>query len=176
MSNAQTLADQIKQAGISIGIHTAPYTDYLKTLKSFIKIHAHLSDAEYWTTLGDIWRDHNDTFHTSKLWRQLFLMPRAGNELFMHTADDRAFYANLPDQIKAYRGFGLYNREGFNYSLNLNVAMRFVAKHAPFGDYDIKILPKRDCLWVGTWAEHIIYVPGMGDVQDKVKTWFTKRV
>jgi hypothetical protein len=87
----------------------------------------------------------------------------------MHTADDRAFYASLPDQIKAYRGFGPNNREGFNYSLNPHVAMCYAVHHGgDEGDYDTKILPKRDCFWVGYWSEQIIYVPGMGDVQDKV--------
>lgn len=141
-------------------------------LLSFIKIQQHLSDYLYWRLLGHIWRKYADTSNFAGLWNSLFLMPLAGCEAFMR-AKDRDAYARLPEEIKAYRGFAPGHREGFNYTLNPHVAMFFAAMHDD-GECVVKLLPKRDCFFCGNWLKQIVYVPGLGDVQDSLLHRFSR--
>lgn len=149
-----------KQAWIRFILCVAP----ANRLQAFLQVHSHLSDHAYWRVLRHVWNkrlNRSCGAVENTVWRLLYVNPRADREAFMLTPD-RITYRNLPDEIKAYRGYGAENREGFYYSLNPHVAMHFAAKRG--GDFEIKTFPKRDCFYIGGDLEEIIYVPGMGDL------------
>jgi hypothetical protein len=138
--------------------------------EAFVEIEHHLSDYAYWRLASHIWRKDmipNYNEHTRKLWLRILKAPRAGIENFAR--DHTGMLAVLPDPVPCYRGHGPDNREGFHYSLNRRIAEVFAKPHGVEGHVSRVFLPKRDCVWFGAHVAEIVYVPGLGDVQEKVK-------
>lgn len=164
-----SIEDQKRYAARGLWVRSVLAVPISDQTQAFTKIEHHLSDYTYWRLASHMWRKDmipNYNERTRKLWLRILKAPRSGIQHFARNYP--GMLAVLPDPIPCYRGHGPDNREGFHYSLNLRIAEVFAKPFGADGHVSHVFLPKRDCIWFGHISE-IVYVPGLGDVQEKVK-------
>jgi uncharacterized protein len=85
----------------------------------FMQHMCHLSDADYWSTLADLWTDTENMWQYKKIIHYLLLgRPASNGPRQMMNKDEKAFFKNLPNEVVVYRGYQTRNRQGYAWSLS----------------------------------------------------------
>ena len=95
-------------------------------LEGFQAIEDLLNDKEYWENLTVAWLNTRLISENIEAWRAKFESDRPNREYMMCDLD-RVFFDKLPERFTIYRGF-TPGVEGFSYSLNREVSLRFARK------------------------------------------------
>lgn len=103
-----------------IYLHERPYR-----LEAFVQIADQLNDEKYWSLLGSIWTDTENSWQNLDLWKELFNSDRPNRQSLMD-ADERLALESLSDTVKIYRGCekGL-NENGISWTLKRDKAEWF---------------------------------------------------
>jgi hypothetical protein len=83
-----------------------------------------LSDMQYWETLGWLYTDQEFVYNQWPKLRRLLQSPRPYRECIMPD-EDRATFADLPDELTVYRGFNRGNGSGWSWTLSEEIGLRF---------------------------------------------------
>ena len=73
-------------------------------LNGFVAIEGGLTDAEYWTHLGEVWQGAEVIHIDLGIWRRLLRSGRAERHLMM-SPEEQAALAALPAELDLFRGF-----------------------------------------------------------------------
>lgn len=93
-------------------------------LAAFQRLAIHLPDEDYWTLLGEVWRDNSARVHQQKrLWTKLLQTKRSKTHYFMNQ-EGRATLRNLGEVLTVYRGYSRkhQNKNGLSWTLDKKVA------------------------------------------------------
>lgn len=88
----------INNLGKIVFLHERPWR-----LNAFVKHCETVSDEVFWDVFGSIWIDTEIFFQNRDEWLKLLNSKRQNRHLIM-TADERDYYAKLPDAFTIYRG------------------------------------------------------------------------
>jgi hypothetical protein len=83
-----------------------------------------MTDAEYWSTVADIWTGMEYFYGNMDKWAQVFDVKR-GDKQFLMDEDEREKFANLPDELVLYRGG---SPDGWSWTLDRDVAGWFARR------------------------------------------------
>jgi len=83
-----------------------------------------LSDKQYWEMLGWLYTDQEFVYNQWPKLRRLLQLPRPHREFIM-PEEDRATFADLPDELTVYRGFNKGNGLGWSWTLSEEIGLRF---------------------------------------------------
>jgi hypothetical protein len=108
---------------------------------AFDRIKDQMSDKEYWEMLGLVYTDQEIVHHQWPKLRKLLQSPRPHREFIM-SEEDRAIFADLPEELSLFRGFCRGNGKGWSWTLEEDTAIWFANRLAISGS--------RPSLLVGT--------------------------
>lgn len=98
-------------------------------LSAFQRIETHLSDADYWLLLSQIWTDSENIFQNEEEWREAFESDRPGRLDHLMEEDEREVYAALPDVLTVFRGYSHEGRsEGLSWTQRESTAEWFAQR------------------------------------------------
>lgn len=118
-----------RQWGRILALHERPYRP-----EALRQLAPELDDLDYWSFVGEIWRDTENSWQCRNVWIQLFKTQRAGRENMMD-AEERQILAALPDSLTVWRGISRQEHaQGFSWTLSRSrahwFACRFRARNA----------------------------------------------
>ena len=128
-----------------------------------------MNDKEYWGNLAEAYslQEFSDN-EPYIIYMQLFLSPRPEKESIM-TKEERAFLAELPDEITVFRGMSVGEDESgeyrFSWTLNEGIAANFAERNESMYDQETivkeMIINKKDVVayFDGREEQEIIYIP-----------------
>jgi hypothetical protein len=126
-------------------LHERPYR-----VDAFTKIASDLPDETYWSLLGSIWTDTENSWQNLDEWRKLFSSNRPHRDRLMDR-DEILAYNSLADTVKVYRGCqkGI-NENGISWTLKREKAEWFSTRFSKDGVVLEKEVSKEDILAVFT--------------------------
>jgi hypothetical protein len=126
-------------------LHERPYR-----VDAFTKIASDLPDETYWSLLGSIWTDTENSWQNLDEWRKLFSSNRPHRDRLMDR-DEILAYNSLADTVKVYRGCqkGI-NENGISWTLKREKAEWFSTRLGKDGVVLEKEVSKEDILAVFT--------------------------
>jgi len=126
-------------------LHERPYR-----VDAFSKIASDLPDETYWSLLGSIWTDTENSWQNLDEWKSLFSSNRPKREKLMDWDENLAF-SSLTDTVKVYRGCqkGI-NENGISWTLKREKAEWFATRFSKDGVVLEKEVSKEDILAVFT--------------------------
>jgi hypothetical protein len=96
---------------------------------AFRQIMKKLTNVEYWDLLGSIWSDSENIWQNYSLLKRFLNSKRSGKENFMDD-DERKMLADLPNEIRVYRGHMGKNQRGLSWSFSSHAAGWFGQRFA----------------------------------------------
>ena len=88
-----------------------------------------LSDAKYWTLLGDVYRRQKHTCRYWDLFRDLFRSNRPGRDNLM-SPEEQDVLTRLPEEVTVYRGYSDDDGEGYAEGIAWTLDRRAAVWHA----------------------------------------------
>lgn len=135
--------------------HERPYR-----LEAFMDIEGNLDDKRYWTLLGEIWTDSENTWQNIDEWNELLTSNRGYREYLMDENDRKAF-EEFPEKLTIYRGHIGKNKKGFSYTIDREKAVWFSKRFRNKGDVLEITVNKSEVLayFGGRNEKEILYIP-----------------
>jgi hypothetical protein len=96
-------------------------------LEGFYYIAEECTHEEYWDSLGFVWMDSENIWRNIETWQELWNSERPGKASSMNE-QEREVLASLPQELAIYRGFTEGRVEGMSWTLDRDVAVRFVQR------------------------------------------------
>lgn len=110
----------------ALGFYERPYR-----LTYFRSICQHLSDQDYWDTLGWVITDSENLWQNDAILRYLLSDPdRIATRYLLMSEDERRSLADMPDEIQIWRGCRWTNRNGLSWTFNKDKAVWFAKRFA----------------------------------------------
>ena len=109
-------------------MHERPYR--MEALQTYLS-RKRVSNKVYWELLSWAWEDSENIWQNKEQWIDLLRSDRAGCRHFMD-AEERKFFAELPDRFDVYRGYSSRgDGGGISWTLSKDKAAWFAKRLAP---------------------------------------------
>jgi hypothetical protein len=105
-----------------IWFHERPYR-----AMAFEKIKGNLTNPEYWDLLGSVWTDSENIWQSYNLFKKFLRSKRSDKDKLMDD-DERELLAELPDEVRVYRGHMGKNKKGLSWSFSSHAARYFAER------------------------------------------------
>jgi hypothetical protein len=141
----------------------------------------HLEPKIFWKLLSCILNRGSFGYHSLRLerYQRLFLTPKPYALSFLRTPEHLAYHLAQPDVLTCYRAHRVGHATGLYYTLSYVVARAYAnlwGEYPCVGQTDTSKredlivstfqIPKRDAFCIGCENNSVVWVPGMGDVQE----------
>lgn len=136
-ANAVQRALEDRDLALYVFLHERPYR-----LDALLEIDKYAGEEAYWTLVGDVWTDSENTWQNLDVWEEIFSNP---NARMMMNAEERERFEALPEMITIYRGcWRGVNESGLSWSLSRERAEWFSKRMAGEDEQPI-VLEKTIC-------------------------------
>ena len=95
-----------------IWFHERPYR-----WEALMEVAHKMADKDFWSTFGSIWSDTENQWQYASTIRAMLKSGRPGREHMMDE-DEHQLLADLPDEVRVFRGHQIRNKNGYSWTLS----------------------------------------------------------